>query len=647
MLKRKYLRSIFLIFLIFIFLSVSIFQVSCINLNKDKEAKIKEVIDLFDLLILYDSKNIRESDINFIKISEYAGLKCKKIDIENTKITENIFFDSNNDHYKAMYINSYNLENDNLLDKDEIKVIRDLVTNNKIKLLICDITYDNEQKEHENLKFITDNAGLNISEIKTPCNNWNFSNELPLVTKEFTNKSFESSKEIENYYSISTPDSYNMVNEILYQIDEEGKKYPIFINIKKDIGEIFIESGNIDLNLNEEQMYDIYNVDNLSILVPMMMFIKYALDKECWHHAKNYANLTIDDPYLSESFSETLSYYDLLDRMKEYDFHATIGFIPRNWHDSDKDIVELFRENEDSLSLVVHGNNHDGYEFYKYSIEEGDEHRARPIKEQESDIIFGLFQMKLHEIINHIPFGRIMIFPYGISPEDTLELLKKYNFIATVNAQDVPLDSERSIEYDYNMYQAIMDYANFAVIKRRSLSENNMPLIAFDSFIDKPVLYYTHVGENFISKIELIDKINSYGATIEWKSLDYIIKHLYLEKLNDDGSIDVKIYCNNVIISNDSESKKVYHIRKEENLNVPIKSIKIDNKKHDFDIIDEKLCIDTEICGESNIELVIEYGPTSVIGNLKERLCVTNCVLNEILKKLYIKALGIIKSILN
>ena len=54
-----------------------------------------------------------------------------------------------------------------------------------------------------------------------------------------------------------------------------------------------------------------------------------------------------------------------------------------------------------------------------------------------------------------------MVFPYGISPEQTLVLLKKYNYLATVNAQDIPLDTTRPPTWDYGMYQANMDYGGF------------------------------------------------------------------------------------------------------------------------------------------------------------------------------------------
>jgi len=557
--------------------------------------------------------------------------------ILNTPLTKEIFFDSNGNYYKAIYINSYNLEQNGLLDKEEISLLKNMVDNFGVKLLISDVEVDDRHGMHTNLKRLINNENINILNIENACYYWNFSDELPLLTKEFTNQKLQSSKQIKNNFTINTYQSFNNIKVILSLVDEQNLSYPIFTEFKNGSGEIFIQSGNIDSSLEEEQMYTLYNIEDLSVLIPMMMFIKYALNDECWHNDHNYANLAIDDPFLSESSKKTLSYYDLLSKMEIYGFHTTIGFIAKNWVFSQKEIIKLFLQNPDLFSIVIHGNNHDGYEFYKYSIQKGDEYEARSIDDQEYDIIQALFRMELHKIIKGIPFDKIMIFPYGISPEDTLVLLKKYNFKATVNSQDTPLDSTRGTNYDYMMYQAVMNYANFPVITRNSLSKDRLPFSLFDTFIDKPILYYTHANENFSDSIDLVKQINGYKFPIEWKSLGFIIKHLYLEKLNDDNSMDVKMYTNNLIVSNESDIDRIYHIKKEEKLNVPIINLTVNGKKYYYQIKDGILYLDIEINAKSSIEIKIIYGSDSVIEKIKDDIFIIKCitpVMVEVVKRI-------------
>ena len=145
-----------------------------------------------------------------------------------------------------------------------------------------------------------------------------------------------------------------------------------------------------------------------------------------------------------------------------------------NWDGSQPEVVGLIRANPDRYSLVQHGNNHDGYEFYKYNLAANDpkddpDYRARPLSEQEADIVEGLQRMAKLSSTFLVPFDRVMVFPYGISPEPTLVLLKKYNYLATVNAQEVPLDATRPPTWDYGMYQANMDYGGFPALTRRPI----------------------------------------------------------------------------------------------------------------------------------------------------------------------------------
>jgi hypothetical protein len=50
--------------------------------------------------------------------------------------------------------------------------------------------------------------------------------------------------------------------------------------------------------------------------------------------------------------------------------------------------------------------------------------------------------MEKFRAMTGISYDKVMIFPHGIAPADTLGLLKKYNFLAAVNASNVPLGSK-------------------------------------------------------------------------------------------------------------------------------------------------------------------------------------------------------------
>jgi hypothetical protein len=231
-----------------------------------------------------------------------------------------------------------------------------------------------------------------------------------------------------------------------------------------------------------------------------------------------------------------------------------------------------------------------------------------------------LRRMEEHERQFGVPYDRVMIFPWGISPEQTLAELKRYNYLATVNGQDVPIDRMRPTYYSYDMYPANMDYASFAALWRRYIVgdsdvEEVQRVAALDLFVDKPLLLYSHAytGELFSSSIEefnpFADAINSLpGEEVEWKSLGSIIRHLYLRKTNDDGSVDIMMFANNLIFSSDSTEDLVFHVKKVETLNVPIAEVTVNGAEVPYEVVDDELIISMTIPAGGVVDVLIEYG---------------------------------------
>jgi hypothetical protein len=182
------------------------------------------------------------------------------------------------------------------------------------------------------------------------------------------------------------------------------------------------------------------------------------------------------------------------------------------------------------------------------------------------------------------------------------------------------------------MYPAILDFENFPLLTRRQpgtylpFRPNIQPFV-FDLFLGKPALFYSHfsINELFADDItafnQVADQVNQLQGSVEWQSLGTILRRLYLEKRNDDGSMDVRMFTNHLILTNDSDGKKNYHITKEENLNVPISKMALNGKEYPYRLEESFLKLDVVVPAGSTIEIFIQYGkpqpvlpmPTSVI----------------------------------
>ena len=67
---------------------------------------MKKGEDLESVLLLYDSTRVSNFDINFCKIAEYYGLKCKKIALDTGALTEDLLRDSQGNFFKLIGISA-------------------------------------------------------------------------------------------------------------------------------------------------------------------------------------------------------------------------------------------------------------------------------------------------------------------------------------------------------------------------------------------------------------------------------------------------------------------------------------------------------------------------------------------------------------
>lgn len=585
--------------------------------------------DSESVLLLYDSGHIGNFDTNFCKIAVYYGLLCKRVALNTTGLTDAILRDNRGNYFKFIGISANTLLGQRVvLKKEGLDLLKSVVDKNGAGLFVGKVR---DNLNISPLTALTDGAIVGATKSPTTLHKeWVVSPSAPEITGAFTGQviSYTNSPKFE--YSLTlTPTEFATT---LITSTNEAETFPVFVRYKNGSGSIFVDAGEDAPSLETTALASQYAAFAFSKVIPLMMTFRYEMADRVWHTPQYYANLTVDDPPLTEPFFE-LSYNALLEHMQAHNFHTTIAFVPASYGKSQPSVVNLFLAHPDRFSLVQHGNNHDGYEFYKYTLSDNDtppgigegtsfdraNFTARPIAQQESNITQGLSRMEEHQKLTGVPFDQIMIFPFGISPAPTFALLKKYNYLGTINGEDVPLETTRPTAWDYGMYQANMDYESFPSLLRRSAGSgipyttNYQPFL-FDLFIGKPALFYSHAyaGQLFdrgpSAFDDVADHINNLSVPVEWRSLGYILKHMYLEKTNDDSSLDIKMYSNDLIIENHFTDERTFHVSKGETLNVPISRLTANGYVFPYRVENGRLTIDMRVPPNTYVEILIQYG---------------------------------------
>ncbi len=414
--------------------------------------------------------------------------------------------------------------------------------------------------------------------------------------------------------------------EALIRITGPAGDHPVFVRALSGHQEVFLEA---DLPLAARVSIQ---RERLSMafahLAPLFMFVRYAAGEYGWHTVGEYANLTVDDPWLTEPYGN-LSYKDLLGEMQRYNFHTTIAFIPWNFARSQPDVAMLFRRHPDRFSVCIHGNDHRPREF--------DRTTTTPLIEQVASLRQAITRMKRFTELTGVACDPVMSWPYErVPPVLTLGTLAEANLLASVDTSPVPLDSAMPADPLFVLSPHRFSFANIVTIKRYALQDNTLqPDVLIDAFLENPLLFFVH-QDYFASGIQAFSSVarsvNQTQPNTIWQSLGYIAEQLYLLRLVDNNTYDVLAFCRRVAITNQNTADAVFRVKKPDSGIPPINDVTVDGQPYPYRLEGGYVALEVSMPAKTRRLIDIQYrcgwqprpsdlSRPSVSSTLRRRLC--------------------------
>ncbi len=343
-------------------------------------------------------------------------------------------------------------------------------------------------------------------------------------------------------------------------------------------------------------------------VAPYFMYLRAAAGDKAWHFAGQYANLTVDDPWLIEPYGH-LSYAGLLGEMEKHNFHTTVAFIPWNFDRSRPDAASIIRAHPERFSVCLHGDDHNPGEFALSPATKELSEKKR--QEDAFKVRQALGRMNEFSQLTGIPYDRVWIFPHAIGPEPIFGILKQNGFLATVNPERAPEGSAPPADPLFQFRNVTLSYANFPSIQRFGADES-LPafFLAIQSFLGNPILLYVH-QEFFASGIGAFDpyadEINQGNPHTVWMSLGEISRHTYLMRRRDDGQYDIRAYSSDILLSNPDLQTRTFNVEKEESFHPALDSVLIDGHSQPFEKNRGLVTMAVVIPGRETRHLQIKY----------------------------------------
>ena len=304
------------------------------------------------------------------------------------------------------------------------------------------------------------------------------------------------------------------------------------------------DTADVNAEVGREPMCDYF-----SRLIPHAMALRHIFGEECWQPSKAHASIIIDDPLLRQNYGY-LNFESLLRLMQENNFHTTISFIPHNYRRNSARVVRMFRENARRLSICFHGNDHTEAELA--STDTARLNRVLGIAEE---------RMTVHEQVSGLHCDRVMVFPQDNYSVEAMQVLKSRNFHAASSSPN-PVGKPVPLRIADFSQPAVLQYAGLPLFIRNFMRDTQSQDIAFNLFFGRPILIGEHhdIFRHPRTLLEVVQKINSIAPAISWSSLEKIADNSTLKRRRPDGTVEIRPYSRNVLISNDSGSMERFSI---------------------------------------------------------------------------------------
>jgi len=342
---------------------------------------------------------------------------------------------------------------------------------------------------------------------------------------------------------------------------------PVFLRFERDQIPIFFCMSSHMVDIDQPVVKGFYDIkDHFCSVVSLVMFIRFMFSDIAWRPQEIGACLIIDDPLLRPRYG-FCNFERLRDLMRQHGFTTNIAFIPWNWRRTSSVDSELFRNESGLFSVSIHGCDHTSGEFGATSPEV-----------LQAAARLAQTRMQNHRSRTAIKHEPIMVFPQGVFSSICPGILKREGFLAAVNTELVPVDSQNARTQIRDVWDvAITTYGSFPIFTRR-YAFHGLENFAFDSLLGKPCLIVAHhdfFKDGGAGLIELVEKIGLLNCRLFWRPLGEVIRRACRVRAEPIGAKDVQMYGNELVVDNGSDRTVEVRIRK---------------RKSEGDVVSEILC---------------------------------------------------------
>lgn len=254
-------------------------------------------------------------------------------------------------------------------------------------------------------------------------------------------------------------------------------------------------------------------------LLPLLHFLRARTEAIRWQPPAARASLLFDDPNLHWPTYGFVKLAELGAHAREHGYHVALATVPLDAWFAHPAALRALRESGGAISLLVHGNDHDGGELGRVASEAGAVSLAAQALRR-----VGAFGRR-----TGVAVDRVMVPPHEACSQATLSGLRRCRFEAITMTRPYPW-----VEFDPHSWLARPDDAGplvgwgpaefvegVPVLLRHPIAGRSPAELTLRAFLDQPLILYGHHEDALggpAALLEVVEEVNRI-APARWCSL--------------------------------------------------------------------------------------------------------------------------------
>jgi hypothetical protein len=289
-----------------------------------------------------------------------------------------------------------------------------------------------------------------------------------------------------------------------------------------------------------QRVSQILNAEKFLTALPIWLFFRELGGKSEWESAPRRACIVVDDPNLQFQRYGHIRYRKLLEFGRSNPFHLSIATVPLDGWWVNKNAAQIFREHPETLSMIVHGNDHLHGEL---ALDFSASQRVGLVSQ-------ALRRIQVLERKAGLKVDRIMAPPHGVCSPDMLRTLWQngYDGMTTNRWSLWKHFRPSSLPDSTGLRPADLLGDGIPVVSRfRFKSRLLRNEIHFAELFGQPIIPYGH-QQDFAGQMrafaETVDAVNHLGG-VEWMSMRAIFESNF-ERRQEGETLVVKPYSRSI-----------------------------------------------------------------------------------------------------